>query len=92
MCNKNNYNETMREYAEYIAIAEQAKQEAEKIKAELIAFMRSENIDTLQGNEHKATLKAVTTSRMDTKAFRLDDPATYEKYCRTTTTSRFNFN
>ena len=82
----------MRNYAEYIAIANQAKEEAEKLKNELIEFMETEKIDTLQGNEHKATLKAVTTNRMDTKAFKLDDPATYEKYCRKSTTTRFNFN
>lgn len=92
MCNKNNFNEIMRNYAEYIAIANQAKEEAEKLKNELIEFMETEKIDTLQGNEHKATLKTIESNRFDTKVFKLDDPATYEKYCRKSTTTRFNFN
>lgn len=91
VCNINNYNETMRNYAEYIAIANQAKAEAEKLKNELIEFMTSENLDILQGNEHKATLKTIESNRFDTKVFKLDDPATYEKYCRKSTTTRFNF-
>ena len=82
----------MKQYAEYIAIVNSAKQEAENLKNELIEFMEAENINTLQGNEHRATLKIIESNRFDTKVFKLDDPATYEKYCRKSTTTRFNFN
>ena len=91
MCNKSNFNEAMKKYAEYRRIEAEAKKEAEAIKSELIAFMQSENIDTLSGIEHKATYKPVASVRFDTKVFKLDQPELYDKYSRETVSNRFNF-
>lgn len=91
MCTKANYNETFAKYAEWRRIAEDAAKAADELKKEIIDFMKSENIDTLSGLEHKATYKAITSNRLDTKALKLDCPAIYDKYTRETKSNRFNF-
>ena len=81
----------MREYSELKRMEEEIKGELDRVKAELIEYMQLEDIDTLQGVEHKATYKAITSSRLDSKALKLDHPEIIDKYSKATTSMRFNF-
>lgn len=54
-------------------------------------YMEKTGLQELQGTEHRATYKSVSTSRIDKKALTADLPEIAEKYSRTTETMRFNF-
>ena len=91
MCTKATYNETFKQLAEWLAIESQAADQAKALKQEIIDYMVSEDIDTLQGIEHKATYKKVTSNRLDTKLLKVDNPAIYDKYTVESVSNRFNF-
>lgn len=46
-------------------------------------------VDTLAGLDYKITYKAVTSSRLDSKALKADQPELYAKYTKQTTARRF---
>lgn len=91
MCTKATYNNTFKQLAEWIAIENQAAEQVKTLKQEIIDYMKSEGIDTLQGIEHKATYKKVTSNRLDTKMLKVDNPAIYDKYTVESVSNRFNF-
>lgn len=86
-----NYNEIMKDLAQYTRIAEETAGIIEGLKDQLKAYMTGEGIDTLTGDEHKATYKAVTSARIDTKALKEDLPDVATKYTKESTTMRFTF-
>ena len=53
--------------------------------------MVAKNIDELTGDEHKATYKEVTSSRIDTKALKKELPDIATRYTTTSSTIRFTF-
>lgn len=63
-------NQKFKELAQYKMMEAEAKALKEAVEAELKAMMETEGIDTLIGDEHKATYKEVTSSRFDSKAFK----------------------
>lgn len=83
--------ELMGELAQYIRMQEEAAAMVESLKDELKKRMESAGVDTLAGSEHKATYKAVTSSRIDTAALKRDAPEIAAKYTKTTETRRFLF-
>ena len=91
MCNENNYNEVMRELAEMKAMQNEIAAAIDELQAELKEYMQATGKEVLQGNEHKATYKDVTSKRLDTKALKLDLPEVYDKYAKASTSKRFNF-
>lgn len=54
-------------------------------------FMEENGLDSIAGSEHKASYKAVTSSRIDTTALKRDLPEIAAKYTKTTETRRFLF-
>lgn len=86
-----NINEIMRELAQYCRIREESSASVEAPKDQLKAYMTENGLDTLTGDEHKATYKAVTSSRIDTAALKKNAPAIAEQYTKTTTAKRFVF-
>lgn len=48
-------------------------------------------VESLAGSEHKATYKAVTSSRVDATALKKELPEIAAKYTKTTTARRFTF-
>lgn len=84
-------NALMAELAQYIRIQDEAAAMVESLKDELKKRMESVGVDTLAGSEHKATYKAVTSSRIDTAALKRDAPEIAAKYTKTTETRRFLF-
>lgn len=53
--------------------------------------MTSAGVESLAGSEHKATYKAVTSSRVDTTSLKKDLPEIAARYTKTTTARRFTF-
>lgn len=88
----NEINEIMRNLAEYQRIQEQAAEQVEALKDKLKEHMRAAGVETLQGDEHKAVYKAVTSNRIDTAALKKELPDVAKRYTVTAETMRFTFN
>ena len=87
-----NIDNIMQELAKYLRMNEELITIIDGLKDQLKEYMNDNNLDTIQGIEHKATYKAVTSSRVDTTALKKDLPNIAEKYTKETTTKRFTFN
>ena len=86
-----NIDTIMRELAQYTRLQEETAAIIDGLKDELKAIMQERNTDTLTGTEHKASYKAVVSSRIDTTAIKKELPEVAAKYTRTTETRRFTF-
>lgn len=86
-----NIDTIMAELAQYIRMQEEAAAMVESLKDQLKDRMSAAGVDSLAGSEHKATYKAVTSSRVDTAAIKRDMPEVAARYTKTTTTRRFTF-
>lgn len=86
-----NIHNTMKELAQYIRMQEEISATIEGLKDEIKAYMQQNNLETLASDEHKATFKAVTSSRIDTTAFKKAFPSMAEQFTKTTTSNRFTF-
>lgn len=86
-----NINEIMAELAQYKMLQEETAAIIEGLTDKLKAYMTENGIDTLTGDEHKATYKAVTSSRIDTTALKKALPDVATAYTKTTQTKRFTF-
>ena len=84
-------NKLFAELAQYNRIAEETAAIIDGIKDQLKTYMTENGIETLTGEEHKATYKPVTASRIDTAAIKKELPEIAERYSKTTTTNRFVF-
>lgn len=85
-------NETMKELAQYIRMQEEISETVEGLKDQIKAYMQQNQLETLASDEHKATYKAVSSSRIDTTAFKKAFPSMAEQFTKTTTSQRFTFN
>lgn len=86
-----NINKIMRELAQYIRLQEEAAATVEALKDQIKQYMTENQLDTLAGDEHKATYKAVSSSRVDTAALKRDHPDIATAYTKKTETKRFTF-
>lgn len=86
-----NIDTIMRELAQYTRLQEETAAIIDGLKDELKIIMQERNTDTLTGTEHKASYKAVVSSRIDTTAIKKELPEVAAKYTRTTETRRFTF-
>lgn len=86
-----NIDSIMKELAEYIRMQEEAAAMVESLKDQLKERMTAAGVESLAGSEHKATYKAVTSSRVDTTALKKELPAVAARYTKTTTARRFTF-
>lgn len=86
-----NINEIMAELAQYTRLQEEAADMVEALKDKVKEYMTAQGVDTLTGAEHKATYKAVASSRIDTTALKKALPDVAAQYTRTTETKRFTF-
>ena len=84
-------NDIMKELAEYIRMQEEAAAMVESLKDQLKERMTAAGVESLAGSEHKATYKAVTSSRIDTTRLKKDLPEIAARYTKTTTARRFTF-
>ena len=79
------------ELAQYTRLQDETAAIIEGLKDEIKQYMTEHNTEVLIGNEHKATYKAVTSSRIDTAALKQAHPDIATAYTRTTETKRFLF-
>ena len=86
-----NINEIMAELAQYTRMSEELAATVDSLKDAIKKYMEENQLETLTGNEHKATYKTVTSSRIDTTALKRNAPDIAEKYTKTTETKRFTF-
>lgn len=84
--------ETMKELAQYLRMQDEISQTIEGLKDQIKAYMQQNQLETLASDEHKATYKTVTSSRIDTTAFKKAFPSMAEQFTKTTTSQRFTFN
>lgn len=84
-------NAIMAELAQYTRMAEEIAATVDSLKDAIKKYMEENQLETLTGNEHKATYKTVTSSRIDTTALKRNAPDIAEKYTKTTETKRFTF-
>ena len=87
-----NVQETMKELAQYLRMQDEISQTIEGLKDQIKAYMQENGLETLASDEHKATYKTVTSSRIDTTAFKKAFPSMAEQFTKTTTSQRFTFN
>lgn len=88
---QNNLDAIMQELAQYTRIAEEIAATVDSLKDILKKHMEENGLEVLTGNEHKASYKAVTSSRIDTTALKRDMPEIAAKYTKITETRRFLF-
>ena len=86
-----NINEIMSELAKYNCMYEETAAIIDGLKDQLKSYMIENNLETLTGNEHKATYKSVSNTRIDTKALKSELPEIASRYSVTSNTMRFNF-
>jgi len=86
-----NINEIMANLAQYQRIADETAQIIDGLKDELKGYMVQNGLDTLTGDEHKATYKMVESSRVDTRALKKELPEIADRYTTTSQTMRFTF-
>ena len=63
--------------------------EAEALTNKLKAAMVDQGTEVLQGDGWKASWKNVSSSRFDSKKFKVDHADLYSQYSKATTTTRF---
>lgn len=71
---------------------DQLQAEAEAIRDSIKAEMVNRGEETLQGNGWRASWKVIESSRLDSRALKAADPATFARFTVTTRTSRFVLN
>ncbi len=86
-----NINEIMKELAQYKRIQEETAEIIDGLTDQLKTYMTAHGIETLTGDEHKASYKTVSSSRIDTTAIKKDLPDIAARYTKTTETMRFTF-
>lgn len=86
-----NINEKFKELAQYKRMSEEIAAVIEGITDEIKQYMQVQGVDVLTGDEHKATYKAVESSRVDTSALKKNAPEIAAAYTVTTSSRRFIF-
>lgn len=86
-----NINEIMKELAQYKRLQDETGAIIEGLTDKIKQYMTENQLETLTGDEHKASYKAVVSSRIDTTAIKKELPEVAAKYTRTTETRRFTF-
>lgn len=84
-------NAIMAELAQYTRMAEEIAATVDGLKDTIKKYMEENQLETLTGNEHKATYKTVTSSRIDTAALKRNVPDIAERYTKKTEIKRFLF-
>ena len=86
-----NINEIMKELAQYKRQQDETAAIIEGLTDKIKQYMTDNQLETLTGDEHKATYKTVTSSRIDTTALKKALPEVATAYTKTTETRRFTF-
>ena len=68
---------------------DELKQEAEAIEAEVKAELEARGVEQVETPHYKVAWKAVSGTRLDTKALKKERPEIYARYAVETVTKRF---
>lgn len=79
------------ELAQYSNMLEEITAVVEGLKDEIKAYMLAAGKDEIIGSEHRASYKAVTSSRLDSKALKASYPDIVQAFTKQTETKRFLF-
>lgn len=79
------------ELAQYTILLNETSAIVESLKDDIKAYMQAAGKDEIVGNEHKASYKEVTSSRLDSKALKASYPDIVAAYTKQITTKRFVF-
>ena len=82
-------NAKIKELRELRRMADELAGEIESLQDEIKAEMTAREVDTLTGSDWKVTWKAVTSSRLDSKALKAALPDVAAQFTRETTSRRF---
>ena len=85
------YNAKMAELAQYKRMLEEVQATVDGLQDEIKRYMIENGLETLAGNEHKASYKPVTATRIDTTALKRDMPEIAKQYSKTAVSNRFIF-
>ena len=77
------------ELRELRRMADDLNAEISALESDIKNHMEELNTDTLHGSDFKITWKAVTSSRLDSKALKAAAPDLWERFTKTITTRRF---
>lgn len=88
---KKTINKKFKELAKIKMEEEELKSKREAIEDELKTYMTAEELETLIGDEHKATYISVSSNRIDTKLLKKEMPLVAAKYTKASTSMRFTF-
>ena len=86
-----NINDIMKELAQYKRLQDETAAIIEGLTDKIKQYMTDNQLETLTGDEHKATYKTVTSSRIDTTALKKALPEVATAYTKTTETRRVTF-
>ena len=86
-----NINALFSELAQYNMILKETSEIVEGLKDQIKNIMLLENIDTLTGDEHKATFKEITQNKFNSAAFKAAHADLYQQYTTQSTYKRFDF-
>ena len=86
-----NINDIMKELAQWQRMQEEAAAMVEALKDQIKEHMTAAGLEVLTGEEHKATFKTVSSSRIDTAALKKGHPEIAAAYTKTSKTKRFTF-
>ncbi len=78
------------ELRELKRMADEINAQMEAITDEIKAHMTAENKEEISGTDWKCTWKNVKSTRFDSKTFKAENKALYDRYSVTTTTRRFS--
>lgn len=90
MCNAT-MNQHMQELAKLRTMRAELDQLITAEEEALKAFMTTNELSELIGEEHKATFKLITSSRIDTTAFKKAFPDIAARFTRSSSSMRFTF-
>ncbi len=79
----------IRELRQLQQLIDEATAEAETIKDAIKATMTAQGADELTAGDFRVTWKAVTASRLDSKALKAAMPDVYGQFCKASTSRRF---
>ena len=82
-------NSKVKELRELRRMAEEIAADIETITDEIKQEMTAQGVDTLAGDDWKATWKPVQSARFDSKAFKIAMPDLYGLFTRSAETKRF---
>ena len=87
--NRTELNSKVKELRELRRMAEEIAAEIETITDTIKREMAVQGVDTLAGDDRKATWKPVQSARFDSKAFKVAMPDLYGRFTRSAETKRF---